>query len=172
MQTAIVREKFSIQQACNCQASAGCVESGMIRIARRWQIGVSLGLSLVATHAALFYEIARTPSNTSGSDSPPMFGPVVSEYWRDIRQHHITSREWTPRHLSGLPNPPSHWHFAPIDIWPTDRPPKETTGFTPVSDADPDSRRAVTELNTNKTHRTKEKTKTKKHKKEKARPVY
>ena len=144
----------------------------MIRISRRWQIRVSLGLSLVATHAALFYEIARTPSNTSGSDSPPMFGPVVSEYWRDIRQHHITSREWTPRHLSGLTNPPSHWHFAPIDIWPTDRPPRETTGFTPVSEADPDSRRAVTERLTSGTLRTIERTRSKLRMIGWARPVY
>lgn len=115
----------------------------MIRISRHWQIRGSLGLGLVATHVALFYGIARNPSHTSGSDSPPMFGPVVSRYWRDIRQHHLTSREWTPRPVTDSNNPPSRWHFAPIDIWPTDRPSSEATEFTPVTEADPDSTPAV-----------------------------
>lgn len=95
-------------------------------------------LSLVAFHVLLFYGVARDHSHTSGSDAPPMFGPVVSEVERDRRQHHLTSKEWTPQQPSDSTALWSQWHFAPIDIWPTDHSPAESTEFTPVAEAEPD----------------------------------
>jgi TonB family protein len=110
----------------------------LVRISSYWPIRGVLVLSLVAFHVSLFYGVALDHSHTSGSDAPPMFGPVVSEVERDRRQHHVTSKEWTPQQPSDSTTPPSQWHFAPIDIWPTDHSPTQSTEFTPVSEAEPD----------------------------------
>jgi len=67
-----------------------------------------------------------------------MFGPVVSEFPRELRQHHLTSKEWSQPVKDDSVDPSGSWRFPVIDIWPTDRPPIKLTSFTPVSDAVPD----------------------------------
>jgi protein TonB len=101
-------------------------------------------LGLVFGHIALFYGASRGHSNTTDANGPPMFGPVVSEFRRAGFQHPMTSKEWSTPLPDDSDTPSGSWRFAAIDIWPTDRPPIQSTSFTPVSDALPDELAADT----------------------------
>jgi TonB family protein len=97
-------------------------------------------LALVSCHVALFYGISQTRSPKSSTDGTPMFGPVVSNEWRDLRQRYMTSRRWSAPTQEDQSTPPSrHWKFPPVDIWPSSASRLTTPSeFTPVTDAQPD----------------------------------
>jgi len=110
----------------------------MIHLSRQSRARGLLIAGLVSAHAALFYGVIRGHPYVSDANAPPMFGPVVSEFPREIRQHHLTSKEWSPPAQDDSVDPSGSWRFPVIDIWPTDRPSIKPTSFTPVSDAVPD----------------------------------
>jgi TonB family protein len=109
-----------------------------VHISSQWRVRGLVILGLVCGHIALFYGASRGHSYTSDANGPPMFGPVVSEFRRENLQHPITSRQWSTTLPDDSNTPAGAWRFAAIDIWPTDRPPIQSTAFTPVSDALPD----------------------------------
>jgi TonB family protein len=94
--------------------------------------------SVVLLHLMLSLAVMRNHHEATSASGPPMFGPVVSQVWRDIRQHPMTSREWTTEvSLNNLSAPAQRWLFPPIDIWPSLHQPTELTDFTPVTAAEP-----------------------------------
>jgi TonB family protein len=111
-----------------------------LRLPRSWLAHVVVVLALVSCHVVLFYGISQTRAPKSSTDGPPMFGPVVSNEWRDLHQRSVTSRRWSGPMQKDQPAPPSrHWKFPPVDIWPSSASrPATLSGFTPVADAQPD----------------------------------
>ena len=111
-----------------------------LRLPRSWLTHVALVLALVSCHVVLFYGISQTRARKSSTDAPPMFGPVVSNEWRDLHQRSVTSRRWLAPMQEDQSTPPSrHWKFPPVDIWPSSASRLATlSGFTPVTDAQPD----------------------------------
>jgi TonB family protein len=107
----------------------------MVHLSRQWRTRGLLLAGLVSVHTALFYGVIRDHSYMTDTNGPPMFGPVVSEFSRETRQHYVTSKEWSRPSPDDSVAPSGSWRFAVIDIWPTDRPPIKLTSFTPVSDA-------------------------------------
>lgn len=110
----------------------------MIHLSRPSRAHGLLIAGLVSAHAAVFYGMIRAHTYITNTNSPPMFGPVVSEFPREIRQHPLMSKEWLQPTQDDPVYPSGSWRFPVIDIWPTDRPPIRLTSFTPVSDAVPD----------------------------------
>jgi len=94
-------------------------------------------LVLVVCYAVLFYAIMHARARLSHSDGPPMFGAIVSELGE--RRAGMSSRPFIPVE-NQTTDPPRTWVFPPIDMWPS--PPRgsaESSGFTPVTDAQPDA---------------------------------
>lgn len=109
-----------------------------LRLTRQWRTRGLFVLGLIVLHLTFFYGFAQNHARSANSNDPPMFGPVVSQVWREVRQRPLTSKEWTSESTRDL-TPPSHrWRFSSIDIWPAERQWNDPTSFTPVTDAEPD----------------------------------
>jgi len=94
--------------------------------------------SVALLHWMLFFAVMHNHHEATAASGAPMFGPVVSQVWRDIRQRPMTSRDWTTEaSLNNLSAPAQRWVFPPIDIWPSRHQPTELTDFTPVTAAEP-----------------------------------
>jgi TonB family protein len=118
----------------------------MIHLSRQARARGLLVVGLVSIHTALFYGVIQEHPSITSTNAPPMFGPVVSETSREIRQRYVTSKEWLRPAPDDSIAPSGAWRFPVIDIWPTDRPPIKLTSFTPVSDAVPDELAADDEV--------------------------
>jgi len=117
-----------------------CARTMSLRLPRSWLSHVVVVLALVSCHVVLFYGISHTRASKPSTDGPPMFGPVVSNEWRDLHQRPVTSKRWSaPTQVDQLTEPSRHWKFSPVDIWPSSASrPATLSGFTPVTDAQPD----------------------------------
>jgi hypothetical protein len=80
-----------------------------LRPPRQWRTRGVLVLGLIVLHVTFFYGLAQNRVPVTNSNGPPMFGPVVSDAWRDLRQRPITSKEWTSEPTGGLTPPSRHW---------------------------------------------------------------
>ena len=93
-------------------------------------------LVLILCYAALFYAVVRTRASRSSADGPAMFSAVVSDSGE--RRAGMSSKPF--EHVEDqTADPPRHWIFPAIDIWPS--PPgwsATLSEFTPVTNAQPD----------------------------------
>jgi TonB family protein len=97
---------------------------------------VIVALVLIVCYAALFYAVVRARAARSTTDGPPMFSAVVSELGE--RRAGTSSKPFTHMEDQTM-DPPRHWTFRPIDIWPNPAGWSATVSkFTPVTDAKPD----------------------------------
>ena len=90
---------------------------------------------LIFCYVALFYAVVHTSAPRSLADGPPMFSAVVSELGE--RRAGMSSKPYL-RVEDQKADPPRHWMFPAIDIWPN--PPgwsATPTEFTPAADAKP-----------------------------------
>jgi TonB family protein len=115
-----------------------------LRLPRSWRPRVVVVAVIVICYGALFYGIAhvRAP-RSSNTSSPPMFAPIISNVSGPPRVF-ISSKRWEPDAREPLTElltpPPRHWTFPPIDLWPSAPDwSAALSGFTPVTDARPDS---------------------------------
>jgi len=99
---------------------------------------VIVALILVICYPALFYVVEHARASRSNADGPPMFRAIVSEIGE--RRAGMSSRSFAPAE-DQTTEPPRHWVFPPIDIWPSALGWSATLSeFTPVSDARHDPR--------------------------------
>jgi TonB family protein len=94
-------------------------------------------LVLVICYSALFYALVHTRASRSRTDGPPLFSAVVSELGE--RRAGLSSKPYAVLE-DQTTDPPRHWRFRPIDVWPN--PPgwsSTLSEFTPVTDAQPDA---------------------------------
>jgi protein TonB len=94
-------------------------------------------LAIVLCHAAIFYAVTHARSPGSIGSGQSLFGPVISAVWQPPRQG--LQARWEPPADAPLVETPRQWRFPPIDLWPSPqgRLPAPS-GFTPVTDAQPD----------------------------------